>query len=513
MNLAGSFGSALVLPNSDRAVNRLLMIAIVAFFAVNAYVLWIGLTHTLDGLYGARQTQTALVVFWLAKEPHLFAYQMPSLGYPWSVPFEFPVYQWIVYLFAKSGVPLVPAGRIVSFIFSVGCLIPIKILMDEFKLPLRSFLIFAVLYLACPFCIFWARSFMIESTALFFSLCWLAAFIVHRRSGTMLPAILSLTCGILAILSKTTTFLGIGTVAGCFVALDLLRWFKHRTPPIGRTAFGICLCFIPLLVGYAWVEISDHIKSANVYGAMLTSKKLMPWNFGTLGQRLQLPQIFARSLEEDFGNLWVFAPLALGLSALTRYRFVVALTVGVYLVGFLLFTNLHYIHTYYQASTAVFIVAAVGIAINALYESHQKLVATVLLSVILFSQFQFFNQYYWPHITFDRTGGAAIQAALKAKSITSDKQGVLVFGTDWSSVIPFYSERKSLAVPQWSPIPLVTGILADPSPFFGEVTVGAVISCKSGPYNGKDQVEVFLSRLKVVYEGYCSVFAPVSDNG
>jgi hypothetical protein len=404
--------------------------------------------------------------------------------------------------------PLVPAGRLVSFVFSVGCLIPIKILMDEFRLPLRAFLIFAVLYLACPFCIFWARTFMIESTALFFSLCWLAAFVVHRRSGAMLPATLSLICGILAILAKATTFLGIGTVAGCFVALDLFRWFKHRAPPIRRIAVGICLCFIPLLVGYTWVEISDHIKWPNSYGTMLDSKSLMSWNFGSLGQRLQLPLIIARSLEEDFGGLWVFAALALVLSLLTRYRFVVVLTVGVYLIGFLLFSNLHIIHTYYQASSAIFIVAAVGIAINALYESRQKLVATALLSVILFSQFQFFNKFYWPFITSDRTGGAIIQAALKAKSITSDKQGVLVFGVDWSSVIPFYTERKSLAVPGWSPIPLTTRILADPAPFFGEVTLGAVISCQSGPYNAKDQVEAYLSRLKVVYEGYCTVFAP-----
>jgi hypothetical protein len=513
MDIAGSFGAAWVGANNDRVLNRLLMVLIVALFAIDAYILWVGLAHDLDDLYGFRQAQTAITAYWLVKEPHFLAYQMPSLGYPWSVPFEFPVYQWIVYLLAKAGMPLVPAGRIVSFIFSVGCLVPIKILMDEFRLPLRSFLIFAVLYLACPFCTFWARTFMIESTALFFSLCWLAAFIVHRRGGAMLPAILSLICGSLAILSKTTTFLGIGTVAGCFVALDLLRWFKHRTPPIRRIAIGICLCFIPLLVGYVWVEISDHIKSANSYGAMLDSKKLMLWNFGPPGQRLQLPQLFARSLQQDFGDLWVFAALALGLSLLTRYRFVVALTAGVYLVGFLLFTNLHLIHAYYQASIAIFIVVAVGIAINALYESRQKLVAVALFSVILFSQLQFFNEFYWPYITSDRTGGVVIQAALKAKAITSEKQGVLVFGADWSSVIPFYSQRKSLAVPRWSPIPMATRILADPSPFFGEVTVGAVVSCKSGPYNAKDQVEAYLSRLRVVYEGDCTVFAPASDHG
>jgi hypothetical protein len=508
MNLANSFGTALDRPKGDRAVNRLLMIAIVALFAFNACILWVGLTYAIDDMYGFRQAQTAITAYWLVKEPHFLAYQMPSLGYPWSVPFEYPVYQWMVYLVAKAGVPLVPAGRIVSFILSVGCLVPIKILMHEFRLPLRSFLVFAVLYLACPFYAFWARSFMIESTALFFSLSWLAAFVVYRRSGAALPAVLSLICGILAILSKTTTFLGIGTVAGCFVAVDLLRWFKHRRPPIGRILFGVCLCFIPLLIGYGWVEISDHIKSANSYGAMLDSKKLMPWNFGQPGQRLQLAPVIARSLQEDFGGLWYFATVALGLSGLTRHRIIVALTVLAYLAAFLLFTNLHIIHTYYQASTAILIVAAVGIAISALYESHQKLVATMLLFLLIFSQLQFFKDHYWHAVSFDSASGERIQAALKVKSVTADDQAILVFGDDWSSVIPFYSERKSLALPSWSPPALTERILADPSSFLGGMKLGAVVSCPSINDNARKQIEAFVSRFSIVRQGPCNVFTP-----
>jgi hypothetical protein len=37
--------------------------------------------------FAFRQTQTALAAWWLIKEPHTFAYIMPVLGAPWSVPF------------------------------------------------------------------------------------------------------------------------------------------------------------------------------------------------------------------------------------------------------------------------------------------------------------------------------------------------------------------------------------------------------------------------------------------
>src|SRR6478736_7286240 len=44
-----------------------------------------------------RQAQTAHSVFWIKAE-HNFspAYPTPVLGKPWSVPMEFPLYQWTV---------------------------------------------------------------------------------------------------------------------------------------------------------------------------------------------------------------------------------------------------------------------------------------------------------------------------------------------------------------------------------------------------------------------------------
>lgn len=102
-------------------------------------------------LYGFRQTQTALTTFWFIKEGFKFAYETPVAGAPWSLPFEFPIYQTLVALIAKvSGFDLGKTGRIVSFIFLVLCLFPVKAICRSLQLPPRTFYIFAGLLFSSP---------------------------------------------------------------------------------------------------------------------------------------------------------------------------------------------------------------------------------------------------------------------------------------------------------------------------------------------------------------------------
>ena len=43
-----------------------------------------------------RQTQTALTSYWMLEEGWKIAYQTPVVGFPWAIPFEFPLYQSLV---------------------------------------------------------------------------------------------------------------------------------------------------------------------------------------------------------------------------------------------------------------------------------------------------------------------------------------------------------------------------------------------------------------------------------
>jgi hypothetical protein len=84
------------------------------------------------------------------------------------------VYQIIVAILSASGVPLDAAGRIVSFGFFVGCLWPMRVLFRLMRLDDITFPCVAILFWLSPLYLFWSRMFMIETRALFFSLCGLA---------------------------------------------------------------------------------------------------------------------------------------------------------------------------------------------------------------------------------------------------------------------------------------------------------------------------------------------------
>jgi hypothetical protein len=59
----------------------------------SAYAMTTGWNHTILDQYGFRQAQTAATLEYLVKGGPWFAYETPVLGPPWSIPFEFPLYQ------------------------------------------------------------------------------------------------------------------------------------------------------------------------------------------------------------------------------------------------------------------------------------------------------------------------------------------------------------------------------------------------------------------------------------
>src|SRR5262249_34319229 len=56
----------------------------------------IGWHHTVLDSLAFRQAQTALTAYFMVGRTPCLAYETPVVGPPWSIPFELPVYQWIV---------------------------------------------------------------------------------------------------------------------------------------------------------------------------------------------------------------------------------------------------------------------------------------------------------------------------------------------------------------------------------------------------------------------------------
>ncbi len=161
----------------------------------------------------------------------------------------------------------------------------------------------------------------------------------------------------LAILQKATTPL---PVLPAFGLLYFIRaWPALLSNRIRATSLwkGMIAYVVPFLIGFAWVKYSDHVKMANAFGATLTSKALSHFIYGTMAQRfsnaLWIKVIWHRVIGENIaGHLGVFVIIA-GLVFVRARRVLIASGVVLFLLFFLVFTNLLYVHDYYPISNTV----------------------------------------------------------------------------------------------------------------------------------------------------------------
>lgn len=107
-----------------------------------------------------------------------FAYETPVASAPSSIPFEFPIYQLpVVRISEIFGASLYSAGRIISYIFLVLCLFPVRSITKNLQLPDSVFLVFSAILFSAPVYVYWGRTFMIETATLFFAVVAIKYFI------------------------------------------------------------------------------------------------------------------------------------------------------------------------------------------------------------------------------------------------------------------------------------------------------------------------------------------------
>jgi hypothetical protein len=369
---------------------------------------------------------------------------------------EFPLYQWLVVLVVRltGGMPLDQAGRLVSGLFLFLTLVPTYFLLGLFRIARAHRFIFLSVIAVSPYYIFWGRDFMIETTALCLSVAYLAsaALYAERRAKSLFA--LACVFGALAALVKITTFAIFVFPVAFFVTRDWLQLpFRFpRWPDIRQrfTALSL-LAGVPVAIALWWTHYADQVKEQNSIGHYLTSSQLMRWNFGTLDQRLSLDiwrTILARapSLLTHDKFFWVACVLAL---IITRRRWKeVAACLMLYIAVPLLFTNLHFQHEYYMCANGIFLLGAVGFCIVAILETPggQKYgVALALVAALLAAADH--QSLYAPR---QRADHQAFATHVKEYLKDTEPDSVIIYlGFDWSSVWPYYSERRSLMIPDW----------------------------------------------------------------
>ncbi len=427
-----------------------------------------------------RQSQTALTAWYFLRDGFSLAYPLPVLGPPWSVPFEFPAYQWLVALTTQAtGLPLETSGRTISLLAFYATLPAVNLLLrDLLQLKSERFFVLAFVLLS-PVYISWSRAFSIESTALALALWYLVWF--HRwtihpsiHAGVLLAAF-----AILAALTKITTLFTFAAAALLVLVTatgtDPNRW-KANASSIG---LGVALAFVlPLAAATAWVAYGDNVKISGALSGSLTSSALTPWNYGDLEQRLSVStwrqfEFYTRNLVVSRYTL-LLALLCLTLFAVHRRR--IAVLTGLFVLPVLVFTNLYFVHDYYWYANGFFILVALGLAFAPLVSLPAIPLATgVVACTLVFYQYRnTFNIWYGP--TQRQTLSPLLPLAGKIREFTAPDDYCVVYGLYWDPTLAYHSQRRMIMETAAQPaIPLDSPPLATAIAQAGRERLGAVV--------------------------------------
>lgn len=459
-----------------------------------------------------RQSQTALSALWMqsgANAASLLSYETPVLGYPWTIPFEFPLYQFLVATIADLfGVKIEQVGRLLSVLFWLSTISVFGLLCRELRLGRRYFFIAAALIIFSPLYLYWSRAILIESCAVFFGFLFVLCVAKAAKTSRLFWWFLSLVSGLLCALIKVTTFPAFGlAAAGCALWITANGWraaFHLRTIKPLLALIGVGLLIV--LVCFAWIQHSDALKEKNALSATVSSHALSKWNYGTMDQRLSTSTwkelVQGRILPLLLGGAW---PLGLVLAALpfcTRRDLVLfGFLLLLFMVPFLLFINLHAVHDYYQYANGFWFLMAMAVPLARWTQAINPIIAALVLSFVTVDQLATFRTSYF-HFTRIETAPSR-DVGLFLHSVVAPDDIVLVFGDNWNSEVAFFSERRCIYIPRWlepERARYVLDSLASGSrEFTGPHKIGAIIYDTSpdafATYRSKNEIDEYIAQL------------------
>ena len=423
---------------------------LVLFIAAAFFHFW-GATVAWDSLNlpggEFRQAQTAISTYYIQQENNFsLAYPTPVLGKPWSIPMEFPLYQWTVAAVSTvSGRSLTEIGRVISLSCFYLTLPAVFLLLGRLGLARSPRWVVLGLILTCPLYIYYSRAFLIETMALMFSAWFLLAFLfaVERRSWNWV--LFANLMGLGAGLVKVTTFILFLLPASGWALLYLWRTRLHL---IAATIWIVAATLGPFAATLWWIRFADSIKQLNPSAQFLRSSNLSDFNFGTVADRFSAETLLQhwQHLTQDVVWLPVLVfGLCLACTVSRRWWRQILWCVGCYIAILALFPTLYARHEYYIVANAIFLLAALGIALGGLLESRlPRWVTILILSGVYLAQMQFYLRGYYPGQSRHSPGGSGLTAALR--QVTAPGEVLVVAGDDWSSITPFFAERRALMI-------------------------------------------------------------------
>jgi|CXWL01.1.fsa_nt_gi hypothetical protein len=394
-----------------------------------------------------RQTQTALSAHFIKLENNFsLAYPTPVLGKPWSIPMEFPLYQWTVVVTGQlTGWGLTKAGRAVSIACFYLCLPAVFLLLARWQVaPGRRWLVLAVV-VTCPLYIFYARAFLIETMALMFAL-WFWVALERAVAGRSLPWLaLASVAGAGAGLVKVTTFMLYLLPVGVWAVRRLWRgradgsWRQELAWLSGVMA-------VPVIASWWWLHFADATKALNPMADFLNSMAVRDFTLGTWQIRISAENWakIARIVGEKLTWWPALAGCAVlaGFASRARGREILFCTGG-FAAALLCFPVLYAVHDYYYVANTVFLLFAVGLVLVALAESTRpRWLVNLAILTVMGGQVYHYLDYYYPTQRAFSPGGDGLTQSLRA--LTRPNEYLIIIGQDWNSMLPYYAQRRAL---------------------------------------------------------------------
>src|SRR5258708_29091559 len=134
-----------------------------------------------------------------------------------------------------------------SLTFFLLSLFPAYVPLGPFRLSRDNRLVILSLFLVSPFYVFWSRAFLIESTVLFLSVCYLACCLRCLEAPGRWIATAAVCFGVLAGLVKITTFAVFFSAGGLALGWRGLSLFRAGPSPPRLAPPGRLFCPFLLL--------------------------------------------------------------------------------------------------------------------------------------------------------------------------------------------------------------------------------------------------------------------------
>ncbi len=436
-----------------------------------------GFSTSIYGYHGLRQVQTAISIREIVRGGPLLRYETPIFGPPWSIPLEFPLYQWIcaaaVNLFGSS---IDGTSRLVSALFGAGCVIELARVHRALGRPQSERDLLGAMAVLSPLLMFWSHTVLIETCSVFVTLLWLELALrwtirspeSQTEKGRLLLVPGAAVIGFLAGATKATTVFPALVFVG---AVGVVRFkdsvAKGQTPSAHFALFwqhlmrGLAVVTPPIAAAIWWSRLSEAQRLKNPRGVGDVRRQM----FGTWEERLEFRRLGGatlRTLGHSVGSTWVVVVVAISAIAVSRLfrepksvfvaltppsltsgNLAVASALSFVVTPFVLF-HVHVVHDYYSVEilpyALFFTVFGLALIRERVPISYAFLPSVVAPVVIAFLSLTSYARFYGPK---DANPMAYHPEMIAAVDRVFAKNDVIVLrGTVFDPSIGYHVDRK-----------------------------------------------------------------------